>query len=182
MKERVELLFTGLYGRVIDVEAREHGFTVRGVAPIVEKELGDGLPFAVGYTHITADITLYDGFAIVATRLDSDYFVSPDSTGYKVGKLGNRTYLVLDEQEKWPAYVAYGNLLIIALRSTNLTASRGVFSTRWGVFSTRWVEDEKVLYEKIYHRDKLTVFTIGFHAVKLPDNYQELLFHPLKVR
>ena len=180
MKERAELLFTGLYGRVFDVEAREHGFTVRGAAPIVEKGLGDGLPFAVGYAHVTTDITLYDGFAIVAARSGSDYLVLPNSTGYKVVNLGNRTYLVLDEQEKWPAYVAYGNLLIIALRSTNLTAS-SKFSTRWGVFSTRWVEDEKVLYEKIYHRDKLTVFTIGHRAVKLPDNYQELLFHPLKV-
>lgn len=174
MKERAELLFTGLYGRVIDVEAREHGFAVRGVAPIVERELGDDLPFAVGYAHVTADITLYDGFAIVAAHSGSDYLVLPDSTGYKVINLGNRTYLVLDEQEKWPAYVAYGNLLIIALRSTNLTAP--------SVFSTRWVEDEKVLYEKIYHRDKLMVFTIGHRAVKLPDNYQELIFHPLKVR
>lgn len=173
MKERAELLFTGLYGRVFDVEAHEHGFTVRGAAPFIEREHGGYPPFAVGYVYMTADITLYNGFAIVAAHSDSYHNVPPDSTGYKVGRLVNRTYLVLDEQEKWPAYVAYGDLLFVALRSTNPIAP--------SVFSTRWVEDEKVSYVNIYHRDKLTVFTIGRSAVKLPDNYQELIFHPLKV-
>lgn len=180
MKERAELLFTGLYGRVFDVEAHEHGFTVRGAAPFIERERGGYPPFAVGYVHMTADITLYDGFAIVAAHSDSDHIVPPDRTGYKVSGLGNRTYLVLDEQEKWPAYVAYGDFLFVALRSDTLITSSAL-STRWSVFSTRWVEDEKVSYEKIYHRDKLTVFTIGHSAVKLPDNYQELVFHPFKV-
>ena len=173
MKERAELLFTGLYGRVFDVEAREHGFTVRGVAPFIERERRGYPPFAVGYVHMTVDITLYDGFAVVAEHSDIDHFISPDRTGYKIGKLGNRTYLVLDEQEKWPAYVAYGELLLVALDRTYPAAPRAL--------STRWVEDGEVRYTSIHHQDKLTVFTIGHSVVKLPDNYQELVFHPLKV-
>ena len=173
MKERAELLFTGIYGRVFDVEAREHGFTVRGAAPFIERKRGDYPPFAVGYVLMTADITLYDGFAIVFLHSDSDYIAPPDSTGYKVAKLGSRTYLVLDQQEKWPTYVAYGDFLVIALNSANLITPR--------VFSTRWAEDEKVLYAQIYHQDNCTAFTIGHSTVKLPDNYQELVFHPLKI-
>lgn len=173
MKERAELLFTGIYGRVFDVEAHEHGFIVRGAAPFIMRRLENYPPSAVGYVHMTANITLYDGFAIVTLHSDSDYFVPPDSTGYKIAKLNSKTYLVLDQQEKWPAYVAYGDLLIIALNSANLITP--------SVFSTRWAEDAKVLYTQIYHQDKLMVFTIGHSAVKLPDNYQELIFHPLKV-
>lgn len=174
MKERAELLFTGLYGRVFDVEERETGFTVRGAAPFISWEPGGGPPRAIGYLRIAVDITLYDGFAIIALQSDNDYFIPPDNTGYKVAKLNSKTYLVLDQQDKWPAYVAYGDLLIIALNSANLITPR--------VFSTRWAEDAKVLYTQIYHQGKCTVFTVGHSAVKLPDNYRELIFYPLKVR
>lgn len=173
MKERAELLFTGLYGRVFDVKVREHGFTVRGIAPFIESSPGNYLPFAIGYALMTADITLYDGFAIINLHSDSHHFLPPDSTGYKIAELGSETYMVLDQQEKWPAYVAYGDFLLIALRDTNLITP--------SAFSTRWAEDEKVLYAQVYHQVKRTVFAVGCSAVKLPDNYQELIFHPLKV-
>lgn len=174
MKERAEHLFAGLYGRVFDIEEHETGFTVRGAAPFVEWAPGGGPPSAIGYLRLTVDITLYDGFAIIAAHPDNGDFILPDSTGYKISNLGSRTYLVLDEQEKWPTYVAYGDLLLVAVKDTSLRTPQA--------FSTRWVESGKMWYAMLHHDRKYTAFSIGGSVVKLPDNYQELITYPLKVR